>query len=282
MAEIEHYVDPSSNKAHPRYDKVKTVELNLLDRATQESGRTDTKPMTVATALEQNILQNQTMAYYLARIYIFLTKLGADMQKVRFRQHMANEMAHYASDCWDVEMSTSYGWIECVGCADRSAFDLRKHSERTKQSMLVEERLPEPVQSEWFEAIPNTSKLGPKYRANCKAVVTAIENVPQSEREKWDKVLSEGGTLDLDVQFSGPEGATKVSLGKDLVQFEKQSRTEVTRKYEPHVIEPSFGIGRLLYSLLEQSYQQRKVEEVGEAREVMNYHQNILSFLHSR
>ena len=48
---------------------------------------------------------------------------------------MNNEMAHYACDCWDAEMLTSYGWIECVGCADRSAFDLSQHS---KVSFLFE------------------------------------------------------------------------------------------------------------------------------------------------
>ena len=34
-------------------------------------------------------------------------------------------MAHYAEDCWDAEVDTSYGWIECAGLADRSAYDLR-------------------------------------------------------------------------------------------------------------------------------------------------------------
>ncbi len=47
---------------------------------------------------------------------------------LRFRQHMGNEMAHYATDCWDTELHTSYGWIECVGCADRSCYDLEQHS----------------------------------------------------------------------------------------------------------------------------------------------------------
>lgn len=37
-------------------------------------------------------------------------------------------MAHYAADCWDAEIESSYGWIECVGIADRSAYDLRAHS----------------------------------------------------------------------------------------------------------------------------------------------------------
>lgn len=37
-------------------------------------------------------------------------------------------MAHYANDCWDAELFTSVGWIECVGLADRSAYDLTAHS----------------------------------------------------------------------------------------------------------------------------------------------------------
>lgn len=47
------------------------------------------------------------------------------LQRVRFRQHLQHEMAHYAEDCWDAEVDCTYGWVECVGLADRSAFDLR-------------------------------------------------------------------------------------------------------------------------------------------------------------
>ena len=69
--------------------------------------------------------------------FLFLNFGGALFPaKVRFRQHMNNEMAHYACDCWDAEMLTSYGWIECVGCADRSAFDLSQHS-KVKMSTLT-------------------------------------------------------------------------------------------------------------------------------------------------
>jgi len=32
---------------------------------------------------------------------------------------MSDEMAHYAKDCWDAEILTSYGWVECVGMANR-------------------------------------------------------------------------------------------------------------------------------------------------------------------
>ena len=37
-----------------------------------------------------------------------MVKVGVDVEKMRFRQHMGNEMAHYACDCWDCELKTSY------------------------------------------------------------------------------------------------------------------------------------------------------------------------------
>lgn len=51
--------------------------------------------------------------------------IGIAPERLRFRQHLPNEMAHYAEDCWDAEVECSYGWVECVGLADRSAYDLR-------------------------------------------------------------------------------------------------------------------------------------------------------------
>lgn len=69
---------------------------------------------------------------------MFLTHLGIDRERLRFRQHLANEMAHYAADCWDAEIECSYGWIECVGIADRSAYDLRAHTVRKMQYLLRE------------------------------------------------------------------------------------------------------------------------------------------------
>ena len=56
----------------------------------------------------QKLIANETLGYFMARIFLFLTKVGVDPKKLRFRQHMSNEMAHYAKDCWDAECKTSY------------------------------------------------------------------------------------------------------------------------------------------------------------------------------
>ena len=51
----------------------------------------------------------------MCRTYQFLIEVGINPENLRFRQHLKNEMAHYAKDCWDSEIETSYGWVECVG-----------------------------------------------------------------------------------------------------------------------------------------------------------------------
>ena len=73
--------------------------------------------------------------------------VGVKPDRFRFRQHMKNEMAHYACDCWDAECLTTYGWIECVGCADRSCYDLTQHHKASGVRLVAEKPLPEPVSS---------------------------------------------------------------------------------------------------------------------------------------
>lgn len=94
------------------------------------------KAVTIGEAVKTGILCNQTLAYFVGRIFLFATKMGIDPAKMRFRQHLDNEMAHYARDCWDLECRTSYGWVECVGCADRSCYDLMCHAKASKTALV--------------------------------------------------------------------------------------------------------------------------------------------------
>ena len=268
MAEVEHFVDPEGGKKHARFAEVQDVELDFLDRTVQLDGRTDLTRMSVGKAVATGLVDNETLGYFLARIYLFLTKLGVDPKRTRFRQHMANEMAHYAADCWDAELLTSYGWIECVGCADRSAYDLSVHAKRTGAPLIVRERREEPLRVEEWQVDVERKKLGPLLRKDAKAVEAAIEALSQDVREKLALELKEKKKMELEVR--GIEGG-KVELGSDLVQIEKRTRVENTREYTPNVIEPSFGIGRILYSLMEHVYWYREgAEERAVSRPIPN------------
>ena len=103
----------------------------------------------------------------MARIQQFLVKIGVDKKRLRFRQHMSNEMAHYACDCWDAELLSSYGWIECVGCADRSAFDLKCHTKATGVKLCAEKKLPEPRLEDVVELVLNKGPIGKSFKQVC-------------------------------------------------------------------------------------------------------------------
>lgn len=265
MAEVEHFVDPDGGKKHERFHEVENIELVLLDRHVQLSGKTDLKKMTIAQAVKEGVVDNETLGYFLARIYLYMKKIGVDESKMRFRQHMANEMAHYAADCWDCELLTSAGWIECVGCADRSAYDLSVHAKKTGAPLYVRERLEEPKIVEEWELDINKKLFGPQFKKDAKAVQTALEETDQVERSCFANDLKEKGSVTVDVPGVGNG---KVEVGKDLITVEKRKRTVNIRQYTPNVIEPSFGLGRILYSLIEHCYWTRGTEGSDEARSV--------------
>jgi glycyl-tRNA synthetase len=258
MAEIEHFVDPEGGKKHVNFDRVKDVELDFLDRHVQLAGKTETTRMSVGKAVESKMVDNETLGYFLARIQLFLLKIGMTPSKIRFRQHMANEMAHYAADCWDAEILSSYGWIECVGCADRSAYDLTVHAKKTGAPLCVRETRKEPLKIEEWQIDLDKKKFGPHFKKDGKTVEAAVEALTQEMREKLSVELANDGKIKVPVQGVG-DGS--VEIDKSLIAIEKRTRVEHTREYTPNVIEPSFGIGRILYSLMEHVYWSREGAE---------------------
>lgn len=266
MAEIEHFVDPIGGKKHPRFDEVKDVELALLNRETQLSGKTDVERVPIGKAVESGLVDNETLGYFLARIQAFLMKIGIDRAKLRFRQHMANEMAHYAADCWDAELLTSYGWIECVGCADRSAYDLTVHARKTGQPLVVREMLKEPLKIEEWQVDIDKKKFGPRFKKDGKTIEDAINSLAQDVRERLALDLSRDGHVSIDVP--GVADGKPVQLDRDIFGIERRTRVENVREYTPNVIEPSFGIGRILYALVEHVFWTRENDD---ARGVLSF-----------
>jgi glycyl-tRNA synthetase len=200
-------------------------------------------------------VNNETLGYFMARTQMWLESIGVDPAKMRLRQHLRTEMAHYAADCWDMEILMSYGWIECVGHADRSCYDLVQHSKRTGVPMLASERLPEPILVERLVAEPNKKLIGPRFKGEQKAVLAAIEELEGEALLAFKSAIDSEGKAPLTT-------ATQVhEITADLVSFTTEKRTVVETKYTPSVIEPSYGIGRILYAVLEHAFSQRDGDE---------------------
>ncbi|KAK4702119.1 glycyl-tRNA synthetase, partial [Phenoliferia sp. Uapishka_3] len=251
MAEIEHFVDPDA-KDHDRFDSIKDIKLNLLPKDIQSAGKTDLSVVTVGEAVASGTIDNQTLGYFIARIYLFLVKIGINPARLRFRQHMANEMAHYAADCWDAEIDTSYGWIECVGCADRSAYDLTVHSKKTDTKMVVRQPLKEVRIVERWVASVEKKAFGPRYKKEARGLEETILALDETALEKLAVELQDKQSCKI------TSGGVEYDVGSDVLSIKQFTFREAVREFVPNVIEPSFGIGRILYSLLEHSYWARE------------------------
>ncbi|GMR41501.1 hypothetical protein PMAYCL1PPCAC_11696, partial [Pristionchus mayeri] len=123
MGEIEHFVDPL-DKSHPKFSEVASLKLNLLSARIQEDGKT-AQEMTIGEAVKMELVDNETLGYYMARCQKFLVKVRYNSQSTKYGRREGER------NCWDAEILTSHGWIECVGHADRDCYDLQRHSEAT-------------------------------------------------------------------------------------------------------------------------------------------------------
>ena len=63
------------------------------------------------------------------------TDLGLSPERLRVRPHGADELAHYAKACCDVEYRFPFGWAELEGIANRTDFDLRRHAEHSGKDL---------------------------------------------------------------------------------------------------------------------------------------------------
>ena len=207
--------------------------------------------MKAGDAVAKGIINNETLAYFLVRTHKFLVAAGVKPNKLRFRQHKADEMAHYAADCWDAEAHTTYGWVEIVGHADRSAYDLKAHSTVTKQDLSAFETWDAPREVEVAKVKVEKGKLGPKFGAGSKALINHLEKMEKAAVVAMGDALAKAGVAK--VMVDGKEYELTPDLVKTSVVKEKQSG----EKFIPSVIEPSFGIGRIMYVIFEHSYTQR-------------------------
>lgn len=59
----------------------------------------------------------------------FFLDLGLSPKHLRLRPHKKEELAHYSKATVDIEYKFPFGWAELAGVANRTDYDLRRHSQ---------------------------------------------------------------------------------------------------------------------------------------------------------
>ncbi len=242
QAELEYFVDPR-NKSHPQFERYKEQKIKLVDKFDNEHY------ITLSEAVEKGIIAHELLAYFIAKTREFLLKAGLKDEKLRFRQHKDDERAHYAVDCWDAEALTSYGWVEIVGIADRSDYDLSKHTQYSGEDLSIFIPFKEPIKVKKKKVVPKMDKIGPTFKEKAKKIVELLEKAEPNEK------------IELEVD------GEKIVLTTEYFEIKEVEEEVHGERIIPHVIEPSFGLDRITYSVLEHAFDKDIVD--GEERRVL-------------
>ncbi|MEF8779950.1 MAG: glycine--tRNA ligase [Haloferacaceae archaeon] len=251
QAELEQFVDPERDE--PPLEEAEDVELTLYPIEEQEAEGREYRETTVGEAVEDGTIGSAWVGYYLGVAKRWFRRIGVDLDRFRYRQHLPGERAHYAADCWDAEAELGGNWIEIAGFSTRSDYDLRKHEKHSGESFTVFRQYDEPQTVERATVDPDMSVLGPEYGSAAGAIAGELEALAGRDPEAF-----EAGEVTVDV-----DGET-YAIDADVANFSVETVTETGEHVRPHVVEPSFGVGRIVYTVLEHAYREDEVD--GEPR----------------
>ncbi len=251
QAEAEIFVHPEG-KNHPAFHRYADYTVPLLTIDRQQDDREPIK-VTMRVAVDDGVILNEYVAYYVALTHQILIATGVDPERLRFRQHLPDERAHYAIDCWDAEVhSGRFGWVEIVGIADRTDYDLRSHARHSGASMTVFVPYDEPRRVKRRRIVADMGVLGPRFRGRAKAIADAL-------------AASNPGEDGAHITVEGEE----IFIPADLYRVREEEEEVRGEEVMPHVIEPSYGIDRMIYVALEHAYAEDEID--GEMRRVLRF-----------
>ena len=259
MAELEYFIDPNDPPSMNLNRWTQKVMM-IPDTEGPNSGE---KTVSFQEAFDSGIVGHPTVAWFLAMTFEFLTKVGIESSKIRFRQHEGTEMAHYAADCWDCELNGEHGWVEVVGIANRTCHDLQSHEEHSGSNLLKGWRKYESPISEKREYLsPVGSVVGPTFRERAALVSEALSNLAEiPEIFPFSLALSDG---------------MSVEITEEMVIRTEEDSVLNGEYFTPNVIEPAFGIDRIIWHILDHNYQELSKE--GEDYTILSLEQDIAPY----
>jgi glycyl-tRNA synthetase len=252
------FVDPERDD--PPLERVSDVSVRLYPADEQTDPDGEYVETTIGEAVDEGVIGSPWVAYYLGVAKGWYERVGVDMERFRFRQHLAGERAHYAADCWDAESEiadeadaadpAAGDWIEIAGFAYRSDYDLSKHAEHSGGDFTVFQQYDEPKTVERAVVDPDMSVLGPEFGGDAAAVAEALEELAERDPAAFD---GDEVTVDVDGE--------SYTVDVDVTDFRIEEQTVSGEHVTPHVVEPSFGVDRTVYTVLSHAYSEDVVAD---------------------
>ena len=235
--EIEMFIDPQKPTC-PFIGEVEDYEINVVSEDMASRGVEEPITVSVGEAVRKGIVANEWMGFFLALSQKFMEGLGVPRSSQKFIAKLPHERAHYSTQTFDHLVYTErFGWIEVSGHAYRGDYDLSRHGTYSGEELVLDRRLEEPRIVEERRVYPNPGKIREVYGDRVGEVIMRIE-------ENRDAILRRLESSDS-IQLGD------LTITRDMVIVRSEKRRVEVEHYVPHVVEPSFGIDRIVYVTLE-------------------------------
>jgi glycyl-tRNA synthetase len=245
IADIEFFFDPEEPQC-AMLKKVENETLRLIPKELKQKNIRESVEVTVKGALQKGYIKTEWQAYFMVMAKHFLNDFGVPDDKQRFIEKLEWERAHYSEQGYDQEIYLDrWGWTEVSGHNYRTDYDLRSHMEHSGVDMQVFKEYGKPRRTEKIVAEPILAKIGPAFKKDASKVGALLS---EANAEEVESSLKEKG-------YYMAEGFKILPEQVNVVRREVE---ESGRRFIPHVVEPSFGIDRLVYVALEYAYERRE------------------------
>ncbi|MEM0087155.1 MAG: glycine--tRNA ligase, partial [Candidatus Micrarchaeaceae archaeon] len=111
-------------------DEILKTKINFYDNGSQSDAE-------LGELLSNGGIPNKFFALFLYLEQKMMLELGFERSLFRFRKLGKEELPHYSKGNVDLEVSTSYGYIEVAGNAYRGDYDLGAHSKNSGKNLSV-------------------------------------------------------------------------------------------------------------------------------------------------
>ena len=244
IAEMEYFFDPEEEEPCP-YTRVKNETIRIITCRDKKAGKKEPTSYTVGEAVSRGIIVHKCLAYWMIVSQKFVENLGVPKESIAFEEKCPEERAHYSSQTFDQIVKVSrWGWIEVSGHSYRGDYDLSRHMKFSGQDLTVFKPYHKPLIVKKKEIVVNKAVIGRLFREKTKEILDKIAQLPPNEVER---AIERGTPIKID-GYIVPVEALKV--------IEREEKI-TGRRFIPHVVEPSFGVERLVYVVLEYSYRER-------------------------
>lgn len=246
IMEFEFFFDPQE-PGHEKYlERVRDKTLRLISAEDRLSGRSEPRKMMLSEALETGIIKTPWLGYWMVVSQEFIRSLGVPEENIYFEEKLPEERAHYSRQTFDQLVKTErWGWVEVAGHAYRGDYDLSRHSMYSKQDLSVFRQFEKPFIMKKKVVKVNRSILGKLFREKAGEIEGALTSMNP-------EVLKDLVNERREIEVNGFKVPT------EAVVIEEVEERESGRKVIPHVVEPSFGVERLLYVVMEYGLKEKE------------------------